>query len=135
MSTRSSTAFVSEWTGEAMATMYRHCDGYPTGHGAALRQFLAGKRVVNGIGHDDRDGLAFNGMGCLAASVVAHFKRDIGEFYLSEGARQEYHYTVSKGEDGRIRLKVEGHDVLYDGFIEDFDPVNVERLERIALDD
>jgi hypothetical protein len=43
--------------------MYRQFDGYPTGHGAELAQFLDGFKIVNGYG-EVKPKLA-NGMGCL----------------------------------------------------------------------
>ena len=79
MGTRSLTVFKDEH-GEEMAVMYRQYDGYPEGHGMALAEFLSGKAVVNGIPMGMKEG--FNGPGCLAAQVVAHFKGDIGEEFI-----------------------------------------------------
>lgn len=76
--------------------LYRHYDGYPTGHGAELAEFLMGYDIVNGFG-EKRAKLA-NGMGCLAAQMVAHFKTETGNFYLhapilerDDGQDFEYH--------------------------------------------
>jgi len=33
-----------------IVNLYRQYDGYPTGHGAELAQFLDGFKIVNGIG-------------------------------------------------------------------------------------
>ena len=33
--------------------MYRQFDGYPSGHGVELAQFLAGMVIVNGFQSDD----------------------------------------------------------------------------------
>lgn len=74
MGTRSLTHF--EHNGEILCTVYRQMDGYPEGHGKDLAEFLSGYKIVNGINmEDDRvcPKLA-NGMGCLAAQVIAHFK-------------------------------------------------------------
>ena len=76
--------------------LYRQYDGYPSGHGAELAEFLDGYEIVNGFGQK-RAKLA-NGMGCLAAQMVAHFKTEVGNFYLhapvldrDDGQDFEYH--------------------------------------------
>ena len=61
-----------------LCTLYRQMDGYPDGHGDELASFLSGFHVTNGIRADDeatKPKLA-NGMGCLAAQIIAHFKGD-----------------------------------------------------------
>lgn len=87
MGTRCLTEFVED--GEVIATMYRQLDGYPEGHGKGLMDILRGKRIVNGIGQGDSLKNAFNGMGCLAAAVVAEFKDDIGGIYLIKSGERE----------------------------------------------
>ena len=97
MGTRSLT-FVYEADGEAIINLYRQYDGYPSGHGAELAEFFAGKRIVNGLSGDTS--MVFNGMGCLAASLVAHFKDAAGGFYLNPTSAtdcgQDYEYHVYK---------------------------------------
>lgn len=78
-------------------TMYRQFDGYPTGHGQELAEFLASGKLVNGIGGDKEK--VFNGVGCLAAQMVSHFKGDTaGNIYLykpgTKDAWQDYDYDV-----------------------------------------
>src|SRR5690606_30353852 len=120
MGTRSTTTFINEYDGKPMATCYKQCDGYPSGYGQDLADFLSGKTLVNGFSIGDTIETRFNGMGCLAAAVIAHFKTGIGEYYLtSTGDEQEYNYTVYE-KDGKIHLKVvtgDYHDkeTLYDG--------------------
>jgi len=79
-----------------IVNLYRQYDGYPTGHGAELAQFLDGFKIVNGIGAE-KTRIA-NGMGCLAAQVVAHFKDSVGGFYIhsvdSTECGQDYEYHV-----------------------------------------
>jgi hypothetical protein len=95
-----------------IVVMYRQYDGYPKGHGAELQEFLKGFVVVNGIslapGEKSPIRMA-NGGGCLAAQVVAHFKTDVGGFYLyPAGTRdvgEEWIYDVTPSCDG-INLKV-----------------------------
>ena len=76
--------------------MYRQCDGYPSGHGTELAEFLAGGDMVNGITPGSRN--IFNGMTCLAAQMVAHFKDGPGHIYLyptnTADAWQDYEYHV-----------------------------------------
>lgn len=145
MGTRCLTVFCDEK--EEIVVMYRQMDGYPTGHGAELKEFLSGFSVVNGFGLEQPSRQA-NGMGCLAAQTVAFFKTGIGQFYLyPAGARdcgEEYIYTISQKE-GKVWLKVqagcmtffgmpgtkqEHMPTLFEGFIEDFDPKEVEKRWR-----
>ena len=76
--------------------MYRQFDGYPSGHGVDLAEFLDGFEVVNGYGKV-KPKLA-NGMGCLAAQMVAHFKNGVGGFYIysvtDTDCWQDYEYHV-----------------------------------------
>lgn len=108
MGTRSLTVFIKPaasgdipepWSRpeEEIVVMYRQMDGYIDGHGHDLANFLAGGVVVNGIGMDESRRV-FNGMGCLAAQVVEHFKDGPGGFYLhragTRNAGEEYIYEV-----------------------------------------
>ena len=49
MSTRSLT-FVKDDTNRVVMNMYRQCDGYPSGLGAELYEFLKDIKMVNGLG-------------------------------------------------------------------------------------
>ena len=125
MGTRSLTVFKD---GEhEIAVMYRQMDGYPSGHGADLAEFLSGMRVVNGLSAFGDNSKTANGMDCLAAQVVAYFKTGPGGIYLmSAGTREcgeEYIYWVSDNEDGSIQLVITTHnpmEVLFDGSAQDF---------------
>ena len=66
--------------GSPIMTLYRHWDGYPTGHGKELVEFLAGFQITTS--RVDQPGKWANGAGCLAAQLVAHFKKGCGDFYL-----------------------------------------------------
>lgn len=87
--------------------MYRQMDGYPSGHGKELYEFLKNIKMFNGLG-EDRTNIA-NGVGCLAAQIVAHFKKAPGGFYLlpvspvDYGQEYEYHIHV---DDAEIKIKV-----------------------------
>ena len=103
---------------EPVVCMYRQFDGYPSGHGAELADFLHDGKLVNGIPFGSQAKI-FNGMGCLAAQLVAHFKVGVGNFYLyptklNQDAWQEYEYHVH--ED---KVKVTGSSV-FEGTWEEF---------------
>jgi hypothetical protein len=81
---------------KAIINMYRQFDGYPTGHGQELANFLNGFEIVNGYG-EVKPKIA-NGMGCLAAQMIAHFKQSVGGFYIhpvtDTDCWQDYEYHV-----------------------------------------
>lgn len=87
-------------------TMYKQMDGYPEGYGKDLAKFLSQFTIVNGISLDEKRKIA-NGMGCLAAQLVAHFKDGPGSFYLEPGSDtdelgsygEEYIYDIYGDED------------------------------------
>ena len=60
--------------------VYKHWDGYPSGHPTQLANWLTNKKIVNGIGVDTY-GVA-NGLGCLAAQYIAAFKEQPGDLYV-----------------------------------------------------
>ena len=95
MGTRSLTFVYDE--NRPVINMYRQYDGYPSGHGQELAEFLLEGKMVNGI-PVGRNEHYFNGMGCLAAQLVANFKKDSGGFYLypmdCTDCWQEYEYHV-----------------------------------------
>ena len=83
---------------EPMINMYRQFDGYPSGHGSELATFLNSfDAIVNGISVGDNRKIA-NGMGCLAAQLIANFKIDAGGFYIypvtAKDCGQDYEYHV-----------------------------------------
>ena len=89
--------FVYDITGQPIVNLYRQYDGYPTGHGAELAQFLNSGTIVNGLS-DNSTTRYFNGVGDLAAQMVAYFKQTIGNFYIysvdSKQCGQDYEYHV-----------------------------------------
>jgi len=113
MATRSLTRVIKRQSGldfaeghkhpnKACVNMYRHYDGHPKTHGIELAEFLRDFRVVNGLGskaaHDPDKVKIANGYGCLAAFMVAHFKKESGQIYLYEcdnkDSWENYIYTV-----------------------------------------
>jgi hypothetical protein len=121
MGTRSLTYVYED--GEPLVCMYRQFDGYPSGHGAELAEFLASGKMVNGLSRDD--GKVFNGMCCLAAQMVAHFKKEPGGIYLmvpTPGAEhgQEYEYHVWFEYYLRVKVIDVTETVLFDGTVSEF---------------
>jgi hypothetical protein len=118
---------VLEQNGDVIITLYRQFDGYPTGHGKELKDFLEGFHICNGIGIEQDKGKWANGMSCLAAQLVSYFKEGIGGFYLYKpGTRdvwEEYIYTISENGNHTLNITVDDGDmILYSGPIEDFNP-------------
>jgi hypothetical protein len=100
MGTRSLT-YVMDQNYDPIVCMYRQFDGYPSGHGVELAEFLNSGEVVNGLPLKNTK-RTFNGMGCLAAQMVSHFKEEPGGIYLHAPSLdrddwQEYEYHVSEG--------------------------------------
>lgn len=141
MGTRSLTTFIERWNDETtgkkkqvkIVTMYRQMDGYPEGHGIDLADFLAGGTVVNGLpvgvitGEDKT--LYFNGMGCLSAQVIGHFKTNSGGIYLHRGGTtncwEQYKYEVIVDEDNPKEILLRCYDVydrkwIFEGSPKDF---------------
>ena len=85
----------SEIPNKTIVDIYHHWDGYPEGLGVKLASYLDGYHIVNGLGRDD-DRL-FNGIGCMAASIIAHLKERPGDVYITDRdshAWIDYYYYV-----------------------------------------
>ena len=89
MSTRSLVRFArreegvsfSEHPERVEVQVYKHYDGYPSGHPVDLAKFLNNFKILNGIPYPEPDRVA-NGLGCLAAQYVAAFKMAAGDMYI-----------------------------------------------------
>ena len=121
MGTRSLT-FIYDENDTPILNMYRQFDGYPSGHGAELAEFLAGLKLVNGFGNNGK-GLA-NGMGCLAAQMIAHFKDGVGGFYIHSVSEtdlgQDYEYHVYE-DKVRITNGYSDNEEIFNGSWAKFD--------------
>ena len=126
MGTRSLTKVIQTWEDESgkkqrkpITTMYRQYDGYMSGHGAELAEWLSGFTIVNGIPMDKSEPM-FNGMDCLAAQMFVHFKSSgckddgtptshVGNIYCmhpeAENCGEEYLYEISE-ENKEIHITV-----------------------------
>ena len=123
MGTRSLTLVRSDnKVSDICINIYRQYDGYPKGHGFELAEFLKDFIIVNGIGLNDNHKIA-NGMDCLAAQIVAHFKTDAGNIYLypteSRDVGEEYIYNVYLKES---ELMIEIYDIYENKCIFDGSP-------------
>ena len=133
MGTRSLTFVYDEQ--DVIINMYRQYDGYPSGHGLELAEFLSQFTMVNGISTSETRKVA-NGMGCLAAQLVANFKDGAGQFYLyppsATDCGQDYEYHIYKDAQGlRVRITDRGcnmfgltmsdkNDAIFDGTVMEF---------------
>lgn len=120
MGTRALT-FVYDDDDRPIINLYRQHDGYPSAHGRELAEFLTSiKEITNGIRMDEARKTA-NGMSCLAAQIVAHFKKDVGSFYLyniedtDHCQDYEYHVYIDRVEVYRRNSPV------FDGPWDDFE--------------
>jgi hypothetical protein len=134
MGTRSHTVIKMDCTKEVNpgdVTMYRQFDGYPEGHGLDLANYLKDIRIVDGISPKDEKDKIANGMRCLAAQLIAHFKNGPGDIYLSNNEQapgwQEYTYVIYKDKgSGQIKMLVDGisndneDESLFDGTPQEF---------------
>ena len=86
----------SEIPEKVMVSIYQHFDGYPEGLGVTLASYLNGKKIVNGLGGNRGD--VFNGLGCMAASIIAELKEEAGNIYIEDPERKhdwiDYEYYV-----------------------------------------
>ena len=98
--------------------IYRQYDGYPSGHGHELAQFLDSKTLVNGFG--EQNDFDANGMGCLAAQLIVQLKHGVGGIYIypvsSTDCFQDYEYHVY---EDKVIVK-DPTAVIFEGTWEDF---------------
>jgi len=103
-----------------IVNMYRQFDGYPSGHGLELAEFLTSfDAITNGISLGENRKTA-NGMGCLAAQMIANFKNSVGGFYIhsvdSTDCWQDYEYHVY---ENKVVVK-NPSEVIFEGDWENF---------------
>ena len=72
----------SEIPKKKIVSIYHHYDGYPEYLGVTIANYLEGKKIVNGLG--DRNAPVFNGLSCLAASLIAELKEEAGYVYIDD---------------------------------------------------
>jgi hypothetical protein len=119
MGTRSLTYVYVEDT--PIMCMYRQFDGYPSGHGVELAEFLTQIEMGDGMAGKPELFSFANGMGCLAAQMIVNFKKSPGGFYiypveLDQACWQEYEYHVY---DGIVIVK-NPTEVIFEGSYDEF---------------
>ena len=128
MGTRANTVIYDEYHGNGSAVeilnLYRQHDGYVEGHGAELVAFLEPMTIVNGI-TTGMTNIA-NGSGCLAAQMVAHFKKKVGDFYimapLGEEMENDFTYQIYVS-GGPVYISIEvfyWDDLVFSGNVSEF---------------
>ena len=108
----------SERPDKTIVDIYHHWDGYPEGLGVKLASYLDDKKITNGLGRDN-DNL-FNGMGCLAASLVAELKEGPGDVYIEDPERRhgwiDYKYVVWGDDAKSIWISIfDGNECIFVG--------------------
>ncbi len=104
--------------------LYRQYDGYPTGHGFELAEFLSSLTLVNGLGRDAKN--VANGMGCLAGLLVCELKQGkAGDFYIyapivGQDAGHDYEYHVFQDSVSVYEGNIRDGNRLFKGTWEEF---------------
>lgn len=98
-----------------LVNIYCQYDGYPSGHGAELAKILKDRILVNGFNSSHQENVS-NGMGCLAATIIAELKTEIGGIYIYplqvQDADQEYEYHI---DNNRVTVKDCDKELIFDG--------------------
>ena len=100
---------ITDETDTVLVTLYKHMDGYPAGLGKELATFLKPIKIVNGLSYQKHSKIA-NGVGCLAAQLIAEFKQDAGGLYVyppgTRNVGEEFIYLIHPvGEDVVLTIK------------------------------
>jgi hypothetical protein len=109
----------SEKPNKTIVDIYHHYDGYPEGLGVTLASYLDGKAITNGLGNrDDYD--YFNGLGCMAASIVEYLKDGPGNVYIEDKDRPhgwlDYKYYVWGDDNKDIWISIfDGDECIFVG--------------------
>ena len=99
----------SEIPDKTVVEIYHHWDGYPEGLGVKLASYLDDKSIVNGLGSKDNEDIVFNGVGCMAASIVAQLKDGPGNVYIEDRGSHawiDYEYFIWGDTDKEIWISI-----------------------------
>ena len=99
----------SEIPDKTVVEIYHHWDGYPEGLGVKLASYLDDKSIVNGLGGKDNEDIVFNGIGCMAASIVAQLKDGPGNVYIEDRGSHawiDYEYFIWGDTDKEIWISI-----------------------------
>ena len=108
----------SEKPEKTIVEIYNHYDGYPQGLGVTLADYLDGYHIVNGLGRED-DKL-FNGLGCMAASIITYLKDGPGNIYIEDPDKPhtwiDYDYYVWGDDHKDIWISIfDGSECIFVG--------------------
>tara|TARA_R100000231_G_scaffold97174_1_gene72655 strand:+ start:78 stop:494 length:417 start_codon:yes stop_codon:yes gene_type:complete len=108
----------SEVPKKIIVSIYHHFDGYPEYLGVTLASYLEDKKITNGLGKDREH--CFNGLGCMAASIVAELKDEPGNVYIEDPNRPhgwiDYEYYIWGTENKDIWISIfEGGECIFVG--------------------
>lgn len=92
--------------------LYRQFDGYPDGHGVALHRLFGDFVIVNGLGGQSPN--VANGMGCLAAQLVAKLKLD--QYESDQNRRKEMAEHFKKTDPDKDMSVYDRSDGMAGGF-------------------
>ncbi len=116
--------------GEPLVAIRRHLDGGPTSFGMEIKNLLKGMKIVNGLTSDMKMFEYANGMGDLAAQLIAELKIDdqILEITTLDDEDADWFYKIYPEKESlgwrettkaKINVIHEGL-VVYDGAVEDW---------------
>lgn len=102
---------------KVMVSIYNHYDGYPEGLGVTLASYLDDFKITNGLGGRE---YVFNGLGCMAASIIAELKDCAGNVYIEDPERPhgwiDYEYCVWGDDNKDIWISIfDGSDCIFVG--------------------
>ena len=108
----------SEIPEKVMVSIYHHFDGYPEGLGVTLASYLDDFVITNGLGRDNNH--VFNGLGCMAASIIEYLKDGPGNVYIEDPERPhswiDYEYYVWGDDNKSIWISIfDGSECIFVG--------------------
>jgi hypothetical protein len=86
----------------------KHYDGYQSGLGVTLANYLQGYDIRNGIPSKYQGPIA-NGIGCLAAQLISYLKQEPGDVYVQppvDLGLEDYVYYIWVKEGSRIMISI-----------------------------
>lgn len=124
MGTRATIIVCNEDRTEVLVKLYKQFDGYLEGLGEQIYDILKNKKVVNGYTLEDEKAGYYNGIGCLAASLIKELKTTIGNVYVDSvfnNDNEYYTYCIYSKKDRDIYIAFLEDDIIkYNGLINEF---------------
>jgi hypothetical protein len=120
MGTHSLILFQTKTNGliEKYVVIYQQYDGYPSGVGLKLVNFIESKKIVNG--YSDKYVQA-NGFNCLIAQYISSFKDGAGNLYVEPMTTildEEWNYIVTFDENTKsfVMQVNDGEEMTFEQF-------------------